>query len=497
MKWLIGILLIAAIMVAALTLARVRRPRPADTQRAMPFRPPDVRADTFETVTSRNGVLETRLTAVPESTVIGVYRFASMVYNGRYLPPVLRVNPGDSLRLQLINHLPADQMTNLHYHGTRVSPKAPSDDIFLHVQPGSVYDYRVFFARNHDRGLFWYHPHAHGHSERQVTGGMSGVLVVEGFLTQFYPALRALPERILMLKAFEPSGYRDGQPQTKTLNGMTHAILRVHPGELQFWRVANIAANSYFELRIPGVRMWLLASDANPLRRPQRIDSIFLPPGARAELVVEGPPAGRYSIRNDRYDTGPQGDPNPAVILGTLISEGCIADTQGRVDQLERPTSQLLSVAAEIDSLRTHPITRRRTFVFSESADGGRFFINGKQFDPNRIDTSVRLGDVEEWTIENMTGEVHAFHVHQTDFLVTSINGVPQASSNLHDTINLPHAVNGRPGVVKIIVPFTDPTIVGKFVYHCHILEHEDGGMMATVQVTSIDRAVSRTGSDN
>ena len=468
---------VAAVLFVALS-ARTGRdgrglPRPA----AASF------ADTFQTLSSQDGVLAVTLTAEKSPITLGGRTFSSMVYNGAYLPPVLRLEPGDSLKLRLVNRLAADEITNLHYHGTQVSPKAPSDDIFLHVGSGTVYDYRVNFPPAHDRGLFWYHPHPHGMSEDQVLGGMSGVLVVEGFLDSFYPWLRDIPERIVMLKAYEPPGYKDGDPHTKTLNGRTDATIAIRPGELQFWRIANIAADAYFNLRIDGTRLWLLANDANPLRRAQRVDSVFLPPGARAELILEGPPPGRHAIRHLAYDTGPQGDPNPATALGTLVSSGRPVDRRADVARLENPGGDLAAVAQDIDTLRTHPIARRRSFVFSESMDGDTFFVDGRQFDPSRVDTQVRLGDVEEWTVQNTSGEVHAFHIHQTDFLVTEINGVPQPFDGLHDTVNLPYAVNGRPGVVKFIIPFTDRVIVGKFVYHCHILEHEDGGMMAVVQV--------------
>jgi suppressor of ftsI len=440
---------------------------------------------TYETIGSTDGVLATTLTAANSPITIAGKTFSSMVYNGRYLPPVLRIRPGDSLKLHLVNRIrESDQMTNLHYHGTSVSPKAPSDDVFLHVLPSQSYDYRLYFAPDHDRGLFWYHPHAHGKSEDQVLGGMSGALVVEGFLEQFYPWLANVEEKILMLKALEMPGHKDGQPQTKNINGQLDATFRIRPGEIQFWRVANLAADAYFNLRIDGHRVWLLANDANALRRPTIVDSLFLPPGARAEVLVQGGAPGRYAIQHRLVNTGPAGDPNPVVTLGALISEGSPVDRSADVRRLSQLADNP-SVVSEIESLRTSRITRRRTFVFSETADGNTFFVNGKQFDPNRVDTQVDVGDVEEWTIRNTTGEFHAFHIHQTDFLVTEINGVPQGGQSLHDTVNLPYAMNGRPGVVKIIIPFPDERIAGKFVYHCHILEHEDGGMMGVIQVNS------------
>src|SRR5919108_2028380 len=436
----------------------------------------------YQTMTSSNGALEVTLTAQDGPITFGGQTWSAMLYNGVYLPPVLRLQPGDSLKLHLVNRLPEDQMTNMHYHGTATSPKPPSDYVLMHVDPSTSFDYKLYFPPNHDRGLFWYHPHPHGQSERQVQDGMSGLLVVEGFLETNYPWLRDVPERVLMLKDPEPPGYPDSLGHRKNINGEVNASFTIRPGELQFWRIGNIGADAYFNLKVDGHRLWLLANDANALRRPMLVDSLFLPPGARAEVLIEGGAPGRYPIRHAAVNTGPAGDPNPAIVLGTLIVEGNRVDRSADVRRLET-MSELSDVANEIADLRNRLITRRRTFVFSESADGDTFFINGTQFDMDSVNTQVRVGDVEEWTLINTTGEWHAFHIHQMDFLVTEINGVAQPGNSLQDTQNLPFQIGSQPGVVKAIMPFTDPNIVGKFVYHCHILEHEDGGMMQVIQV--------------
>ena len=100
-------------------------------------------------------------------------------------------------------------------------------------------------------------------------------------------------------------------------------------------------------------------------------------------------------------------------------------------------------------------------------------------FDPNRIDTRVKLGAVEEWTIRNESDELHDFHIHQGRFQLVEVNGKPQPLDGYYDTVNLPLR-----GEIKVIIPFTDSSMVGKFVYHCHLLAHEDKGMMATIEVT-------------
>lgn len=133
--------------------------------------------------------------------------------------------------------------------------------------------------------------------------------------------------------------------------------------------------------------------------------------------------------------------------------------------------------------LREQPIARRRVITFSESADGNSFFINGQQWSPDRDDAVTQVGDVEEWTVRNVTGEHDVFHIHQTDFLVTESNGERNDIGKVMDTVNVPFARNGRPGEVKLIMPFLKERIAGRFVFHCHILEHEDGGMMANINV--------------
>jgi len=129
------------------------------------------------------------------------------------------------------------------------------------------------------------------------------------------------------------------------------------------------------------------------------------------------------------------------------------------------------------------PIVRRRTVTFSESPDGNSFFINNQQSSLDRDDAVTQVGDVEEWTVRNVTGEHYVFHIHLTDFLVTATNGSRSDFLRVLGTINVPFASGGTPGQVTLLVPFLRDRIAGRFVYHCHILEHEDGGMMANILV--------------
>jgi suppressor of ftsI len=139
------------------------------------------------------------------------------------------------------------------------------------------------------------------------------------------------------------------------------------------------------------------------------------------------------------------------------------------------------------------PITNRRIITFSETEDGNTFFIDGKEYDPSRDDITVTLGAVEEWTLRNVSGERHVFHIHQLDFLVKSINNQDIDETGLRDVIDLPYMQNGVPGKVKVIIPFTNPIMVGRFVFHCHIVGHEDAGMMANLVVLPAGQTAAMT----
>jgi FtsP/CotA-like multicopper oxidase with cupredoxin domain len=172
--------------------------------------------------------------------------------------------------------------------------------------------------------------------------------------------------------------------------------------------------------------------------------------------------------------------PLPEIDLGTVVSEGPPADI-GAAEATVR--AQHVNEPLYVDVVRSSPIAHRRSFAFSASPDKARFFINDQVFDENRTDVIVKLGDTEEWTILNQDSQYHDFHIHQTGFLVTEVNGNPTRFDGLRDTFSVPPMKNGKPGAAKLIIPFTNPEIVGRFVFHCHVVKHEDKGMMQVIEV--------------
>ena len=444
-----------------------------------------------DTVVSRNGVLQIRLTQAPAFVTVAGQTFRSNVFNGQYIPPVLKMQRGDRLQLQLVNLIGAadvqiagPQSTNLHYHGMVVPPVAPGDDVFLDVGFGAAYDYSWQVPMDHEQGTHWYHPHAHGLVEPQILSGMSGMLVVDGLVREHYTAYSGLVERHLLLKDIALPGADPDAALTKTINGVLGGTLRLRPGEMQVWNLGNLGADAYFDFAVDGAQMWEIGRDGNVLIQPQRRSSIFLPPGSRSTVVVVAPlQPGRHAVRTLAVDTGPQGDPNPEVQLATLVVGGTPVDSSALQARLLRPADSPNTIGNTPAEVAALPITRRRVITFSETADGDTFFIDGRQYDPGRDDITVTLGDVEEWTLRNVSGERHVFHIHQLDFLVTTVNGQAQPQDSLRDVVDLPYAQNGVAGEVKVIVPFTDPIMVGRFVFHCHIVGHEDAGMMANLVV--------------
>ncbi len=419
-------------------------------------------------VASRAGVLRVSLKPASSMVSVGGQRAMLVAYNGLYIPPTLRVHPGDTIRLRLTNALA--EPTNLHTHGLTVSPRGNSDNVSLIVAPGQTQHYEIRLPTDHPSGLYWYHPHPHGFSDEQTRNGMSGALIVEGLLDPF-PTLRHLPERLLLLKDLQVENGRValthiGRNTIRTVNGTVNPVIVLRPGETELWRIGNVGADLYYRLTLDGYHFQVVARDGNRRAHLTTVDTLRLSPGARVEVLVTAGAPGVHLLRTGDIDTGPEGNQYAGTVMATVRVAGSPA-TPVALPQTLLPVEDLRG-----------KVTNRRTLVYTESKDGDTLFIDGKTFDMNRTDIRVKLGAVEEWTIRNESDELHTFHIHQGPYQLTEINGVPQPADDHRDIVDVPIR-----GEVKVVIPFTNPTIVGRFVYHCHILSHEDKGMMATIEV--------------
>jgi FtsP/CotA-like multicopper oxidase with cupredoxin domain len=419
-------------------------------------------------LTSTNGVLTFDLVARNGAITVAGADVNGRAFSDGIVGPTLVVNPGDTIALTLDNQLPAH--TNLHFHGLHVSPMGNSDNIFLEVHPGERFAYSVQLPSDHPTGTFWYHSHAHGISEEQVFGGLSGVIIVNGLQQLLPAALQSVQDVTLALKdaqvvgdTIEVDNIDSNAPTTRVVNSAHLPVLPIAPGEVQLWRLANIGADIWYDAALDGQAFTVIGEDGNPVWTVRAAKHLVLPPGKRYDVLVTGPASGSTTLRTRRYLQG--GDTYPARPLMKVNVTGAAVSTPPMPTSLATPVT-----------FPDSEVVRRRTMVFTEKDEQNEFFINGKEFDPNRVDARPKLGTVEEWTLVNKTSEQHPFHIHVNDFLVVSVGGVPYDAPGLQDTVPL---YPGKDVVIR--QRFADFT--GKFVFHCHILNHEDNGMMAVVEV--------------
>lgn len=436
--------------------------------------------------------------------------------------------------------------TNLHFHGLTIPPVCHQDDVLnTSIGPGSApFQYKFRIPDNEPPGLYWYHPHIHGFTKAQVLGGASGAIVVEG-LERADSAVAGLPERVFVIRdqdllnpnapaaASEPviprmmidhdgdavnTGTGFGKPaKDLSINFVPvpypdypPAAIEMKPAQRQLWRVLNASAITYLNLEVVFNRepqpLGLVALDGVPMNTNGAARDyvnwqthIGLPPGARAEFILAGPPPGVQGLLVTRsLDTGPGGENDPNRAIATITASANAPEPRSTLDRSPQPLPP-----ASLPWLGNVPPARVRKLYFSEkltdpndpnSATIFYLTVDGQTpapFDPHSTIPNIvaRQGDVEDWIIENRSNELHAFHIHQVHFLLLDYVGRPVNEPFLRDTVNVPY-YDGRAlqyPSVRIRVDFRDPNSVGTFVYHCHLLEHEDGGMMGLIRVDPPD----------
>jgi suppressor of ftsI len=345
----------------------------------------------------------------------------------------------------------------MHVHGLHVSPEGNSDNIFQMLENGESFQYEYQIPRNHQPGTYWYHPHHHGDAQAQVNGGLAGAIIIGGAFDEI-AGIAGLPERLFVLQG--PSSV-NGE-LVYTVNGVVNPAVAMRPGQTQRWRLLNASANAYFNLALDGHTLHQIATDGNPLPGLQSLDQILLGPAERAEVLVQGGDPGSYTFKS--LEWGGPSQHQPSFTVATVTVAGS--------PMAPMPLPEKL---IQLPDLSQVEIAQQREIVFQENMVAPVFTINGAVFDPDVVNTTVKLGTTEEWILRNTSQDAHPFHIHVEDFQVMSIDGAPQPFS-YQDTVNLPP----RSSVV-IRIPFLDFT--GKFVYHCHILAHGDFGMMSVIEV--------------
>jgi suppressor of ftsI len=429
---------------------------------------------------SANGQLRTAFTVEPTTFSVAGAKIKGYAYQGNYIGPTLRVNPGDTVRIDLTNGL--GQPTNLHGHGMFMSPIGISDNV-LRVMKSDTFNHVVWkLPTDIEPGTYWYHSHLHGLVEPQIFAGLSGVLIVDGLEQLLPPELQTIQQHVVALKdlqvkdgAILTKNIDSNAPTTRTVNGQVDPVLSVQTNQTQMLRLANIGADIWYRLRLSGTQFTVIAQDANPVAQVWTADELVLPPGKRYDVLVRWPQPGTQSLETLPYSTGPDGDNYPQRRLMTVEVNG------DAVPDVEWPTSM-----APPSPLATDKVDRTRHLEFSENTKTNQFYINGKQFDATHVNFVAKLGTTEEWIIKNVSREEHPFHIHVNDFLVMAVNGKAVQSYSEQDTVPLPWH-----GEVRIRMHFNRFT--GATVFHCHIVAHEDNGMMGIIDITKDGRLSKQT----
>jgi len=300
------------------------------------------------------------------------------------------------------------------------------------------------------------------------------------------PASAALANRVEVSHASCGGEVEDSGPERIfTVNGVVRPRIGIAPGEKQFWRIVNASPDLYADLEVDSESMTVVALDGmplayhNPKHRTEVFQRVLLAPAGRVEAIVTGPKAGtRASLRSRCVDTGADGDPNREMVLADLDESARDTNPKAPHDASAQPAVSQPAVyrplaQSEINLLEASD--PRFTVKFTEDNHG--FYINDKKYSPaDGPMVTVKIGNYVHWRVVNDTREIHPFHIHQVHFLVYQENDKRAKQSEWMDTVNVTPG-----GSVDLIMDFSDPIIRGMSLFHCHLLKHEDKGMMAKI----------------
>ncbi|MCC3737587.1 multicopper oxidase family protein [Staphylococcus hominis] len=373
-------------------------------------------------------------------------------YNGNLLGPTLKLKKGDKVKIKLINNL--DENTTFHWHGLEVNGKVDGGPSQV-IKPGK--EKTIKFEVNQDSATLWYHPHPSPNTAKQVYNGLSGLLYIEDSKKNNYPSnygKNDLPiiiqDKTFVSKKLNYSKTKDEdgtQGDTVLVNGIVNPKLTAKEEKIRL-RLLNGSNARDLNLKLSNNQSFeYIASDGGQLKNAKKLKEINLAPSERKEIVID---------------------------LSKMKGE--------KISLVDNDKTVILPISNKEKSSNKSNTPKVGKKIKLEGMNDN-VTINGNKFDPNRIDFTQKLNQKEVWEIENvkdkMGGMKHPFHIHGTQFKVLSVDGEkpPKDMRGKKDVISL------EPGQkAKIEVVFKN---TGTYMFHCHILEHEDNGMMGQVKVTN------------
>lgn len=476
-------------------------------------------------IRSQNGVLETTLTVAYAEHEIAGCPTSLRNYNGSLVGPTLRLKPGDTLRVLLENRLPPNMddhregddhngphalnTTNLHTHGFWVSPSGVSDNVLLKVEPGTDQQFVIEVPEDHAPGTFWYHAHVHGSTAVQVGSGMEGALIVEGGLDDV-PEIAAAADQTLLLQhilynqqgevVFEDiagPGMWQASMRQPTINGQMVPVIRMRPGEVQRWRLIHGGIHETIMARLEGHTLYEIALDGLALGAMNEWDQVELQPGYRVDVLVKanalapGDTERRYFLYDAPVDPSDelrlQEDEEQRVLAAVIVSGAPMNMPLPNEAELAPLVPHPPITDAELDgdpqfaifdiASRICPVPGEPCIPCEGDEEGcaTRFMINDRPFS-DAIVRELELDTASEWTVSSARGN-HPYHIHVNPFEVTRLGPDGEPQKVFKDT----YLIKADEGEVKLRSRYERFT--GRFVMHCHILDHEDNGMMELIEI--------------
>jgi len=426
-------------------------------------------------------------------------------YNGNFLGPTLLIKKGDSITLNVTNNL--TQKTTVHWHGFHVAPKNDGGPHQV-INPGATW--RPSFKMRNEAATFWYHPHGDGKTEIQISKGLAGMIIVRDNIEATY----TLPRRykiddfplIVQSKAFDvlyQFATATHEDSINMVNGTIKPFLQT-PKQVVRLRLLNASGDRTYNFGLSNnANFYIIGSDGGLLSQPYLTNRVRLSTGERAEILVD---FSSYTIGTQLYLKSYSSELPKGIIgsdsVGTaniVIAEGYYSNWLNGADfnvlrfdiiaSTANPVTTIpVSFAPKIPiSQATINATRNIHFSPDTITSGqqgkvdGPFFMNNKPFHMDSINIISYLNNVEIWKLSNSTMIAHPFHIHDIEFFVLDINGIPPPPQ--HQGLKDVFLVQPK-DTVRFITKFTTFTDANvPYMYHCHLLHHEDEGMMGSFLV--------------
>ncbi|WP_235779780.1 multicopper oxidase family protein [Sinomonas notoginsengisoli] len=439
------------------------------------------------------GALDDGIRTFRLATQAGTHEFVpgqpaqTMGYNGAYLGPTLRATRGERVRVAIDNRLP--DATTVHFHGM-VLPAATDGGPHAMIEPGA--STAPEWTVKQPAATLWYHPHPHGSTEKQVGYGLAGLFILDEPATDGPAA--ALPHTYgvddipLVVQdrrldadgkiTFDPAGNSLGTlGNSIAANGTLGAVLPVTTDRVRL-RILNASAGRWFKFGFADHRRFhMVASDGGLLAAPLQLDAVQLSPAERAEIVVEMKPGESVMLRSFAPDLGRVNPPD--AFGGGKDFDVVRLDAAASLAPSATLPAMLAALPAPADT--THATARSLTF-------SGRQ-INGKTMDMNRVDFTAAPGGSEVWFVDNVNAYQHNLHIHGVQFRLLDIDGNPPPPERAGWKDTIPLLPRERNRIAFRMPPYADAE--HPYMYHCHLLTHEDEGMMGQFLVEDAGTAGS------